>query len=283
MKQWTEEDLILLYYEELDPAIARQIRQTMEQSSKQSIELRHEYDALCSVLDTGLEDTVPEPSEGLNRRIMVAINAAESEKSQTALIMSMASEKTALAVAESLAQKMSRWLLGSPGANLRPAFMLVLFALVGIFYLGRWSAPPLESPLVHIEASEKIERHYRSNSDASRRVLLTNVSSHIETSRRLLTLVSNGGSDLSADLEPRRQMIEELISFNRLYRRIAEQSGDTMLANILQQMESVLLEISHTERSENDAEWKKVRERLDGTDLLFKLKVTDKRINHELI
>jgi hypothetical protein len=235
------------------------------------------------VLDNGQEDRVPEPSEGLNQRIMAAINAAESEKTQTPLATSMASEKTASAVAEGLTQKISRWLLGSREANLRPALMLVLFVLVGIFYLGRWSASPLESPMVHVEASDKSERHYRSSSDASRRILLTNVSSHIETSQRLLTLVSNGGGDLSTDLEPRRQMIEELISFNRLYRRIAEQSDDTMLATVLQQMESVLLEISHTERSENDAEWKKVRERLDGTDLLFKLKVTDKRINHELI
>jgi hypothetical protein len=160
--------------------------------------------------------------------------------------------------------------------------MFLLFAVVGIFYLGRWSATPLEAPIVDLGAASKIERSFRPSDDASRRVLLTNVSSHIETSQRLLTLVSNGGGELSAELEPRRQMIEELISFNRLYRRIAVRSGDTMLANVLQQMESVLLEISHT-KSSDDAQWNKVRERLDGTDLLFKLKVTDKRINHELI
>lgn len=290
MKQWTEEDLIKLYYEELEPALALQIRQTMEQSSKQSVELKLEYDALCSMLDNALEDKVPEPSEGLNRRIMAAINAAESKKTMTPLVTPMVAKKTRSAMTESLAQKVSRYLLGSREANLRPVFMLVLLVLVGMFYLGRWSAAPLESPMVyteepgvHIEASGKPERHYRLSSDASRRVLLTNVSSHIETSQRLLTLVSNGDGDLSTDLEPRRQMIEELISFNRLYRRIAEQSDDTMLANVLQQMESVLLEISHTERSENDTEWKKVRERLDDTDLLFKLKVTDNRINHQLI
>jgi hypothetical protein len=111
--------------------------------------------------------------------------------------------------------------------------------------------------------------------------LLTNVSSHIETSQRLLTLVSNGKDDPTGGIELRRQMLDELISFNRLYRRMAEQSNDTMLASVLQQTESVLLEINHTKSV--IGEWEKVRVRLQGTDLLYKLKVTDKKINRELI
>jgi len=41
-----------------------------------------------------------------------------------------------------------------------------------------------------------------------------------------------------------------------------------------------LLEINHT--GDDDLQWQKVRNRLEGTDLLFKLKVTDKKINREL-
>jgi hypothetical protein len=233
-------------------------------------------------LGDGLELEVPEPSADLTQKIMLAINAARSKQQPAAIVRSASSEQPRSAMTERSGQKISRWMAGSLGNSLRPAFMFLLFAVVGIFYLGRWSATPLVPPIVDLGAPSKIEQSYRPSNDASRRVLLTNVSSHIEKSQRLLTLVSNGGDELSAELEYRREMIEELISFNRLYRRIAVRSGDTMLANVLQQMESVLLEISHT-KSSDDAQWNKVRERLDGTDLLFKLKVTDKRINHDLI
>ncbi len=282
MKPWTEEDLILLYYQELDPALTREIEQAMAESSKQSVQLRRDYDALCKMLGDALESDVPEPSADLNQQIMLAIREAEAKKQQTATVRSESNQQHRPAIAESLGERMSRWLAGSLDSKLRPALMFLLFAVIGIFYLGRWSAMPLEAPIVDLGAPSKIEQSFRPSDDASRRVLLTNVSSHIETSQRLLTLVSNGGDGLSGELEPRRQMIDELISFNRLYRRVAVRSGDTMLANVLQQMESVLLEISHT-KSSDDAQWNKVRERLDGTDLLFKLKVTDKRINHELI
>lgn len=282
MKFWTEEDLILLYYQELDPVLAQKIKQTMAES----IDLQREYDVLCNILDAGLEVEVPKPSEDLNQKIMVAINLAESEKRRAAMTVDAEGQKSKSVMIGVLGQKVARWLAVSPSYSARPALMFTALVLVGIFYLGRWSVEPVETSVVHLDTINKTEqsnlsKSYRSNSLASRRVLLTNVSSHIETSQRLLTLVSNGKDDPTGGIELRRQMLDELISFNRLYRRMAEQSNDTMLASVLQQTESVLLEINHT-KSVN-GEWEKVRVRLQGTDLLYKLKVTDKKINRELI
>lgn len=276
MKQWTEEDLILLYYQELDLVQTWEIRQDMAESSKESIALRRNYDALRKMLGSQLAIDVPAPRTDLNLTIMAAVKIAESEKRQAPIIRAIdTQEKT-----KHWGQKISHYLVGPPSNNFRLAFMFVLFAVVGIFYLGRWSASPVGLPTALLESSSETQQTYRPSAGASRRVLLTNVSSHIETSERLLRLISNSGNNLSSDLEPRRQMIENLISFNRLYRRLAEQSNDAMLANILQQMESILLEINHA--SDDDAEWDKVRSRLDGTDLLFKLKVADKKISLEL-
>ncbi len=276
MKQWTEEDLILLYYQELNPAQTQEIMRAMTGSDSASKALKHDYQTLCQVLDRSSNFYVPKPSSDLNQRVMSAVYYAESSKHQ---VTQTKQQYQSLDV-ESTLQKILRWLTHSLGHSARPALIMGALALVGIFYLGRWSVAPIDVPLVHLEQTDDFEQGDQSNNSASRRILLTSVSAHLESSERLFRMVSNGGDTLADDLKPRRQMIEDLISFNRLYRRLAEQSNDAMLVTVLQQMESILLEINHT--GDDDLQWQKVRNRLEGTDLLFKLKVTDKKINREL-
>lgn len=271
MKQWTEEDLILLYYQELDEKQEQELRQALTGSSAESLALQSEYAAICANLDTCAEYVVPPPSSNLNHRIMEKIRHQEIE--------------TLSSTQPSLAHKVSDFFATSLSGSLikqsRPAFALVLLGLVGVFYLGRFSVGEIDQTVVTNQVIDSSQSLRRAQQDGSRRVLLSQVSSHIESSERLLRLVSNGGEDLSADIELRQQMINDLVSFNRLYRRLAEQSNDVLLSSVLQQMETVLLEISNTRGG--DAQWDKVRDRLQGSDLLFKLRVTDTKINRELI
>jgi hypothetical protein len=104
----------------------------------------------------------------------------------------------------------------------------------------------------------------------------------METSQRLLIRVSNG-ENADVDSETRGQIVENLIGFNRVYRRLAEQSNDRALADVLQQVESMLLEISHTSGPDMGSQWNSIRERLDRSDLIFKLKVSNQKVSQEII
>ena len=48
------------------------------------------------------------------------------------------------------------------------------------------------------------------------------------------------------DISDERQMAEELLDDNRLYRQTARTTGDTGVANVLDDLERVLIEIAHS-------------------------------------
>lgn len=266
MKQWTDEDLILLYYEELDADKAQALRKAMTESD----DLRRRYDALCKMLDTDLHHDVPKPSRDLNRNIMARVNALYAQQNSTSSISQPDN-------AESWTQRLRQWLPFNQWNGIATASIALGLVVVITFYLGRSSVAPVDKPAVNTHIANTAGSF---DAKTSRRILLSNVSSHMETSQRLLMRVSNGGDDLTVDIDTRRQMIDDLISFNRLYRQLAEQSNDATLAKVLEQVESVLLEINNTA---NNGEWKKIQRRLDETDLVYKLKVTDSRISRGAI
>ena len=261
MKQWTEEDLILYYYEELSRNEAQALREALSESK----ELSRQYQELCQLLGASLKQEVPEPDAGMNRRIMAEVNALHSQQRMTPLETDSGTR----------AKKLLQWLGLNRHGGFAAAGMALAMLVVVTFYLGRLSVEPVDNNIAEHQTTEQTVGF---DDQASRRILLANLSTHMESSQRLLTMVSNGGSNLGDAMQARRQMVSDLIEFNRLYRRIAEQSNDTMLAALLQQMESLLLEINN---SDDTSEWNRIQQRLDDTDLLYKLKVTDNRIKQE--
>lgn len=268
MKQWTNEDLILFYYHELDENQAQEVQLYLSQSHK----LRIEYDELCLILDNELNFEVPEHRKDLTQQIMARVHSHETQKNGVANFQN----NRKLVSNVSFAQKLANLLRISPQNYALLASLVVMFFVVGIFFVGRWSADVSETLVVKQIAPSNTSVF---GVQASRRILLSNMSSHMETGQRLLTMVSNG-DEINVDLESRQQMVDELIGFNRVYRRLAEQSEDKVLANVLRQMELILLEIDN---ADINTQWNSIRERLDDSDLLFKLKVSNKKINQEII
>ena len=117
----------------------------------------------------------------------------------------------------------------------------------------------------------------------SERVFFSNVSQHLEIGGRVLQMVSNGNGDLAEKVAERKQTIDELVALNRLYRRLAEQSGDIQLVGLLQQMERMFIELNHTDTTTKATDFENIRERLEQSDLLYQLKITDKKIEQKLI
>lgn len=270
MKHWNKDDLILFYYGELDHAENKEIRKALSESTS----IQQEYADLCDFLDNQTSLEVVPPEENLNQRIMASVYQQAEKQNKSSI--------------QQRPQKFNLfgWIKTGFWHQLAGATFAMSFVVISIFFLGRWSTQ-LESSNEVAEASSEVgepnDNQGYFNKSESQRVLISNVSSHIEISGRLLTMVSNGNGDLSQQIDSRRQIIEELVVLNRMYRRIVEQSGDQQLATLLQHMESILIELNHTQINAEHSDLQNIKQRIEQSDLIYQLKVTNKKLDQKLI
>jgi hypothetical protein len=134
--------------------------------------------------------------------------------------------------------------------------------LVAAFLAGRFTRPQGSPPrIVAISA------------DGRQRVLVMALGDHLERSQMVLSELANGPDQL-ADVSTERERARTLISENRLYRQTAADSGDPAMAQVLDELERVLLDISHgTDTGE-------IKSRIDSESLLFKLRVLEANLSH---
>ncbi|NQZ12854.1 MAG: hypothetical protein HRT35_37370 [Algicola sp.] len=269
MKQWTNDDLTLFYYDEMPP----QQRQALTAQLTDNETLRLEYAELCEWLDSAVAIEVPPPSEQLNQRIMAGIyqQAAQNQAKQTVKTANSNSNIHRFGF-------LSNWSWGRLAGTALPLVLVVL----GTFYLGRLSVDA-EQPTAAL-LPEAAPVHGETNTTApGRRVLLSNLSLHLQSTDRLFTQVSNGGAGMAAQIEGRHEAIDDMLALNRIYRRMFEANNDKQLAEVLQQMEQVLLSLKHTSTSPNSQDWDNLRKRIDSNDLLFRLRVTNRAVLEQSI
>src|SRR6185312_10214197 len=114
-------------------------------------------------------------------------------------------------------------------------------ALVGIAFLaGRQSAP---APELAKNPPPQVVRE---------RVLMVALGDHLERSQVVLLEVAHASD--AADVSLVRDEAEDLAGSNRLYRQTALQIGDRKTADVLDQLERVLLEIAHSSPDEGRAQ-----------------------------
>ncbi len=111
--------------------------------------------------------------------------------------------------------------------------------------------------------------------DAGTRVRMAAISDHLERSERVLLDVMNasGARGAHIDVSDAQTWAADLIDDNRLYREAASRAGDTMIADVLDDLERNLLEIVHGPSTLTPAQLEQVRVRLDAAALLFKVRV----------
>lgn len=143
------------------------------------------------------------------------------------------------------------------------AATVMAMAVVLAFQLGRVSVE-LEHPTLQAGAAGK---------GLQARLLNASLEQHLESSSRFLRQVDNA-SAATVDIESERRWAETLLVANRLYRFAAEQAGQHRVATVLQDMEPILIEMANGEGELSDAEFARLRERIQSRDLLFKVDVT---------
>ena len=148
------------------------------------------------------------------------------------------------------------------GARLAPwalaAAVLVLVA--GAFFAGRATQRPAEAPL---------------SAEARRRVLLVAVGDHLERSRMVLLEFVNAAPQAAGSRE--RAWAGELVASNRLYRQTAAREGEHAVADVLDQLERVLLEIANSPAHASPAFHQALARRIEEEGVLFKIEVIGAR------
>jgi len=142
-------------------------------------------------------------------------------------------------------------------------------ALVLIAFLaGRWS--------------HKNDTQVATNQQIRERILLVAVGDHLERSQMVLAELTNAADGKGKlDISGERQTAEQLLDDNRLYRQTARSTGDTAVASVLDDLERVLLEISHSPSEVSSDQLDELRQEIESRGLLFKVRVLGSHVRQE--
>ncbi len=121
-----------------------------------------------------------------------------------------------------------------------------------------------------------------SNQQVRERILLVAVGDLLDRSQMVLAELSNAPEEKGKlDISDERQMAAELVDDNRLYRQTARSTGDTGVANVLDELERVLLEIAHGPNELSSQELADLQHEIESRGLLFKVRVLGSRVRDE--
>jgi len=152
---------------------------------------------------------------------------------------------------------------------------LTAAALVAVLLLVAFLAGRVSKRVDHGDAALTAEQ-------VRQRVLLLAVGEHLGRSEMVLMEIANAGPEGASvkqvNLSSQRRRAEDLLDENRLYRQTALQEGDTGIANVLDELERVLLDVAHSPGKVTPAQFKSIRQRIDDDGLLFKVRVLTKEI-----
>ena len=115
------------------------------------------------------------------------------------------------------------------------------------------------------------------------RVVLFVLDGHLDRSERLLVQLSHAGDEAGAteaavDL-PLQSEARQLLADNRLYRESMAQNKDPLLANALDHLERVLLEVSNSPDKLDSEEIARIEKELNTDGLLFQIRVLRARVS----
>jgi len=150
------------------------------------------------------------------------------------------------------------------------AFAVLLLAA---FVAGRWWSTATESTQTAAVTPVTSQAGTASpiDEDARHRILLTSVADHFDRSERVLTDIMNAPA--GEDISPEQQWAEDLVVTSRLYRQDAADAGEHSVALVLDELERSLLEIVHSPSRATAANLEEIRRRIDAASLLFKVRV----------
>ncbi len=250
MPELRDQDLILYYYGEGRDREA--IRRRLDASAAD----RERYDELCRMLELVASQPVPEPWDDYDARVWRRLQPRLAEPSSGRV---------------SWRDVLGAWL--APRRLASAASVAVLVALA--FVAGVFWPDPTTSPRRGAHGRVAGE----STAEGRERILLVSVGEHLERSEMLLVELANAPADGAADLSGELRRAEQLLPFNRLYRQAARRSGQVAVAEMLDELERLLLDIAHS-GDLTAVDLGDLRQRIESGGILFRVQVVGSRIEN---
>ncbi len=165
-------------------------------------------------------------------------------------------------------QEKRRW-WGWGDARRWVAVGAVTALIVTAFLLGRMSKPvPPQTP----EIAQK---------DKDKKVLLVALGDHLERSQMILVELTHAPDGNDIDISSEQKRAEELLASNRLYRQAAVKNGDADIAAVLDQLERVLLEVTHEPSKVDGEQMQEIQKRIEAKGILFKVRVIGSKVRSD--
>lgn len=245
MRPVNEETLVLLYYGELDAADAEAVRSLLAQDE----ELAATFAQLVAELDAIAEPEIPERDEFYGRRVWARVDAAlEADESRT-----------------------TRWKLpGWPAMRFAGGALVIAMVAVVAFQMGRMAPPAMPTQIVHVP----VEAGMNTGNNTQARLLEASLVRHFDSADRLLTEIANNQNG-EVDIESEKEWAKVLLVANRLYRFAAEQAGQVRIAQLLADMEPVLIELANGAGQLTPDEYRMLRQSISDRDLVYKVRSTN--------
>jgi hypothetical protein len=105
------------------------------------------------------------------------------------------------------------------------------------------------------------------------RILLIAVGDHLERSQRILLELIHAEGNGEVDISTQQELARDLVSNNRMYRQTAARSGDETVAELLDELERLLVEVANGPAELASFEMDELRRRIERKGLLFKIRV----------
>jgi hypothetical protein len=154
-----------------------------------------------------------------------------------------------------------------------PAWALATAALVILGFLTGRFVEHRVAP-AQIASTDSVDRVDATASENVReRILLIAVGDHLERSQMVLVELANAHTRDALDISAERQSADELLASNRLYRQTAAQMGQTNVADLLDDLERVLVEVARGPSQVSMRQLAEIQQRIESQGILFKVKV----------
>jgi hypothetical protein len=258
-----DDDLTLLYYDELAGADARAARAHLEGCP----DCRGRQTELARVLAMVDDTETPEPDAGFEaavwRRLQPALRAARPP--------------ARAGVATGIGARLRAWLTGpahgpAPG---RWAFAGGVAALVlGAFVAGRlWPAAPA-GPVGPRPAATDTGEALRE------RVLLSALGDHFDRTEAMLVELAGTAPGERVSIAAEQRRAGDLLAATRLYRRAALDAGDASVAEVLELLQRILVEVTGSPSELSSFELRALQHRIETQELLFKLRIASSAVRN---